>query len=72
MKKCQSVAIAAVAALTVHGAFAAETLISERNISADAAMEMAHTALAACRQPAAAPLRDRTAHRRAARRPAWP
>lgn len=50
MKKYQSFAIAAVAALTAHGAFAADTLISERNISTDAAMEMAHTALAACRQ----------------------
>ena len=49
MKRTHFTMLATAAAFAASGAIAADTLISERNISADAAMEMAHAALAACR-----------------------
>jgi uncharacterized protein GlcG (DUF336 family) len=42
--------LAVVAALVLAGPASADTLISERQISTDAALEMAQTALAACRK----------------------
>ena len=50
MKHFYSTAIAAAVALAAVQAMAADALINERQISTDAALEMAQTALAACRK----------------------
>ena len=50
MKNVHSIVMSAIAALALPYAASADTLISERQISTDAAIEMAQTALAACRK----------------------